>query len=93
MGMRLSVSAALFAAPAFNLVFFVQELALVIPKSLLPGVHATLFHNNHQWVGDAPHIALLQGTGMVADLVVGLIFAFLLAGRGAAWTPSCFCSG
>ncbi len=79
MGMRLSVSAALFAALAFNLVFFVQELALVIPKSLLPGVHATLFHNNHQWVGDAPNIALLQGTGMLADLVVGLIFALLLA--------------
>jgi hypothetical protein len=77
---KLILSALLFCALAFNLTFFLQELFLVIPKALLPGVHATLFHNNHDWTGNDPHVELLQGTGAVADLVVGLVFAGLLAG-------------
>jgi hypothetical protein len=75
----LILSALLFCALAFNLTFFLQELFLVIPKALLPGVHATLYHNNHDWTGNDPRVELLQGTGAIADLVVGLGFASLLA--------------
>ena len=69
----------LFCALAFNLTFFLQELFLVIPKALTPGVHATLFHNNHDWTGGGRIVELLQGTGAIADLVVGLVFSALLA--------------
>jgi hypothetical protein len=77
---KLVLGSLLFCALAFNLTFFFQELFLVIPKALLPGVHATLFHNNHGWTGTDPRVELLQGTGAIADLVVGLVFAGLLAG-------------
>jgi hypothetical protein len=76
---RLMIGSALFCALAFNLTFFFQELFLVIPKALLPGVHATLYHNNHDWTGSNPVVELLQGTGAVADLAVGLVFSALLA--------------
>ena len=59
---------------AFNLTFFLQELFLVLPKSLVPGLHPTLFHNNHRWVGEAPIADLFQGTGAVAILLSGLVF-------------------
>jgi hypothetical protein len=69
----------LICALAFNLTFFWQELWLVIPKALTPGLHPVLFHNNHDWTGDAPKVELLQGTGAVATLISGL--AFLAAAR------------
>ncbi|MEP6831313.1 MAG: hypothetical protein ABI963_13305 [Rhizomicrobium sp.] len=77
---KLIVSASLFCALAFNLTFFAQELFLVIPKAMVPGLHVTLYHNNHNWTGDSPIVPLLQGTGAIADLLVGLVFAGLLAG-------------
>ena len=58
----LVLGSVLFCALAFNLTFFFQELFLVIPKALLPGVHATLYHNNHDWTGSDPRVELLQGT-------------------------------
>src|SRR6185437_11210105 len=76
---RLILGALLFCALAFNLTFFFQELFLVIPKALLPGVHATLYHNNHDWTGNDPRVELLQGTGAIADLTSGLLFSWLLA--------------
>ena len=76
----LVLGSVLFCALAFNLTFFFQELFLVIPKALLPGVHATLYHNNHGWTGADPRVELLQGTGAIADLVIGLLFSALLAG-------------
>ena len=81
------VSATLFCALAFNLTFFVQELFLVIPKAMVPGLHATLYHNNHNWTGDAPIVPLLQGTGAIGTLIVGLVFAGLLAGSARRSTP------
>jgi hypothetical protein len=51
---RLTISSTLLSALAFNLVFFVQELFLVVPKALTPGLHPTLYHNNHHWTGDNP---------------------------------------
>lgn len=77
---ELMLASALTATLAFNLVFFVQELALVVPKAFVPGVHVWLYHNNHHWEGDAPILPLLQGTGAIGTLVTGLIFAALLAG-------------
>lgn len=76
---RLSASSALLCTLAFNVTFFLQELFLVIPKALVPGLHPTLFHNNHTWTGHDPVAGLLQGTGALADLASGLIFAALLA--------------
>jgi hypothetical protein len=64
---------------AFDLAFIAQELALVIPKALVPGLHPVLFHNNHDWTGDAPVAELLQGTGALADILLGLL--------ALAWRP------
>jgi len=84
---RLSLQSAILYALAFNLVFFIQELFLVLPKALTPGLRPTLFHNNHTWQGDHPLAALFQGTGAVAIFLTGLGFALLLrraTGRSTA---------
>ncbi|HEY4265586.1 MAG TPA: hypothetical protein VGM72_09725, partial [Micropepsaceae bacterium] len=73
---------ALFCTLAYNLTFFVQELMLTLPKAFVPGVHVWLYHNNHHYEGNDPILPLLQGTGGVADLAVGLIFAAFLSGSG-----------
>lgn len=72
--MRRLIGSALLCALAFNLTFFWQELWLVIPKALTPGLHPILYHNNHEWTGDSPIVELLQGTGAIATLVSGLVF-------------------
>jgi len=41
----------------------------------VPGLHPTLYHNNHNWVGGAPIADLFQGTGALAILLSGLLFA------------------
>lgn len=66
---------------AFNLTFFIQELFLVLPKALVPGLQPTLYHNNHNWEGDAAIADLFQGTGALAILISGLIFAFIASRR------------
>jgi hypothetical protein len=78
---RLPVGSALLYALAFNATYFVQELFLVLPKALLPGVRATLFHNNHHWEGEHPLTALFQGTGALAILVTGTACAVLARRR------------
>src|SRR5262245_25411231 len=60
---NLTLRSALLYVLAFNLTFFIQELFLVLPKALTPGLHPTLFHNNHQWEGVHPLANLFQGTG------------------------------
>jgi hypothetical protein len=75
---RFVTASALFAALAFNLIFFGQELMLTLPKAFVPGIHVWLYHNNHHWEGDAPILSLLQGTGGLTDLILGLVFAALL---------------
>jgi hypothetical protein len=62
---------------AFNITFFIQELFLVLPKSMVPGLTATLFHNNHDWTGTNSIAELFQGTGALAILTSGLIFLFV----------------
>jgi hypothetical protein len=87
MGWAPKVHSMLAYVLAFNITFFIQELFLVLPKSMVPGLTATLFHNNHDWTGTDPIAELFQGTGAVAILASGLIFA-LIAARQAK--PSFF---
>jgi hypothetical protein len=75
---KLTLQSALLYALAFNLTFFIQELFLVLPKALTPGLRPTLFHNNHLWEGTDPIASLFQGTGALAILVSGLFCAQLL---------------
>lgn len=58
----LILNSAVVYALSYNLIFFIQELFLVVPKALTSGLRPTLFHNNHTWSGDNPVAALLQGT-------------------------------
>jgi hypothetical protein len=74
-----SIASVLLSALAFNLTFIWQELWLVIPKALTPGLHPILFHNNHTWTGQNPLAELLQGTGAAATFVSGMLFAGALA--------------
>lgn len=78
-----SVQSCLLYVIAFNLTFFFQELFLVLPKALTPGLEPVLCHNNHSWRGDHPLENLFQGTGAAAILLSGLAFAWL-AKRGSA---------
>src|SRR5262245_17447751 len=75
---RALVGSTLLCALSFNLTFFWQELWLVIPKALVPGLHPVLYHNNHDWSGHVVVADLLQGTGAVATFVLGLSFLTLL---------------
>lgn len=83
-GWKLTLTSALLYAIAYNLTFFIQELFLVVPKALLPGVHATLFHNNHSWEGEHPLTRLFQGTGALATLISGGVCAWLVRRRPPA---------
>ena len=84
---RVTLRSALLYALAFNLIFFIQELFLVVPKALTPGLRPTLYHNNHGWEGDHPLAHLFQGTGALAILLTGLLFAWLVR-RGAGRTAN-----
>src|SRR5476651_43789 len=75
---KLTITSALLYALAFNLIFFVQELFLVLPKALTPGLRPVLFHNNHTWAGANPLASLLQGTGALAILATGAGCALIL---------------
>ncbi|KZC22896.1 hypothetical protein RHOFW104T7_16145 [Rhodanobacter thiooxydans] len=75
---RLTAASTLLYILAFNLTFFIQELFLVLPKALTPGLRPTLYHNNHRWEGTNPLAALFQGTGALATLAVGLFCLWLL---------------
>lgn len=85
------INSALLYSLAFNLTFFIQELFLVVPKALTPGLRPTLFHNNHTWQGDNPLAGLLQGSGALATLLSGLVCAVLLRrGPGRSITVRLF---
>ena len=86
-GQRHLAASTLLCALAFSLTFLVQELGLVIPKALVPGLDPVLYHNDHDWSGDAPVAELLQGGGAVATLFSGLVFLWL-AGRISPERPT-----
>jgi len=75
------INSAILYALAFNLIFFLQELFLVLGKKAL-GLNAFLYHNNHYWVGEHPMTLLMQGSGALAIFLIGLIclviFRFIL---------------
>jgi len=75
---KLTLPSALLYILAFNLTFFIQEFFLVLPKAFTPGIHATLFHNNHTWEGRHPLVSLFQGTGALATVTTALVCAWLL---------------
>jgi hypothetical protein len=77
-GWRFAAASMLVYVFAFNLTFFIQELFLVLPKALTPGLRPTLYHNNHGWEGRNPLAGLFQGTGALATLSVGLLCLWLL---------------
>ncbi|HEY5803942.1 MAG TPA: hypothetical protein VIT90_09650 [Lysobacter sp.] len=81
----LTINSALLYTLAFNLTFFIQELFLVLPKALTPGLQPTLFHNNHSWNGENPLASLFQGTGALATVLAALACLALL--RHARSTP------
>jgi hypothetical protein len=73
-----TVNSAVLYALSFNLIFLIQELFLVLPKALTPGLRPTLFHNNHTWTGQNPLAPLFQGTGALAIFLVALTCILLL---------------
>lgn len=77
-GWRLTAASTLLYVLAFNLTFFIQELFLVLPKALTPGLRPTLYHNNHSWEGTNPLASLFQGTGALATLAAGLFCLWML---------------
>ncbi len=81
MGWQPIVHSMLAYVLAFNITFFIQELFLVLPKSMVPGLTATLYHNNHDWKGTAAVAELYQGTGALAILCSGLVFLAIAAAR------------
>jgi hypothetical protein len=68
-------SAVLFAL-AYNIIFFLQEVFLVLGKNRI-GLTAILYHNNHNWIGDHPKAALMQGSGAAAIFIAGILFYLL----------------
>lgn len=72
------VASLLLSALAFNLMFLFQELGLVIPKAMTPGLEPILYHNNHDWIGDNPLAELLQGTGALTICIMSLALFGLL---------------
>jgi hypothetical protein len=75
---RQTIGSALLYTLAFNLTFFIQELFLVVPKALTPGLRPTLYHNNHLWLGENPLAHLLQGTGALAIFISAIVCTLLL---------------
>jgi hypothetical protein len=73
-----TINSAVLYALSFNLIFFIQELFLVLPKAFIPGIRPTLFHNNHTWTGQNPLAHLFQGTGALAIFLVAIACALLL---------------
>lgn len=78
---KLTINSASLYALTFSVIFFIQELFLVLPKALTPGLHATLFHNDHHWVGSNPLARLFQGTGALAILLTAIACAWWLKRR------------
>ena len=66
------INSAVFFALAFNIIFFLQEVFLVLGKKAL-GLQSFLYHNNHTWVGEHPMASLMQGSGALAIFLIGLI--------------------
>lgn len=71
------INSAVMYALAFNIIFFLQEVFLVLGKKIL-GLKAFLYHNNHEWIGEHPMTSLMQGSGALAIFLIGLISLVIL---------------
>ncbi len=71
------INSAIFYALAFNIIFFLQELFLVLGKKAL-GLKSILYHNNHTWEGEHPLSLLMQGSGALAIFLIGIICLVIL---------------
>ena len=86
-GYTIMINSAVLFALAFNLIFFLQEVFLVLGKKAL-GLQAFLYHNNHNWVGEHPMTSLMQGSGALAIFLIGLIFLVIfrfIRNSGSIW--------
>jgi hypothetical protein len=66
------INSAIFYALAYNSIFFLQELFLVLGKRAI-GLKSFLYHNNHTWEGEHVMSSLMQGSGALAIFIIGLI--------------------
>jgi hypothetical protein len=72
-------------ALAYNTIFFLQELFLVLGKTWI-GIDAVLYHNNHSYESNDPRAELMQGTGAAGIFLVGLLFLLLERSmKGGGW--------
>ncbi|GAB3012606.1 hypothetical protein [Bowmanella dokdonensis] len=78
---RLTLCSTLYCVLAFNLTFFIQEVFLVLPKALTPGLIPVIYHNNHSWSGEHPLMYLFQGTGALATFLLGLACLWRVRGK------------
>lgn len=68
---RIIINSAILYALAFNIIYFLQELFLVLGKKAL-GLKAFLYHNDHNWVGEHSEMLLMQGLGALVIFVIGV---------------------
>ena len=81
------INSAVMYSLAFNLVFFIQELSLVLGKKYL-GLTAYLYHNNHSWDGSHPMESFMQGSGALAIFVFGILclgLFYMIRGSRSIW--------
>ena len=81
------INSGVLYALAYNLIFFLQELFLVLGKKAI-GLEAYLYHNNHTWNGEHPMASLMQGSGALAIFVLGLLFLLIykwIKKSGSIW--------
>lgn len=83
---RIGLASMLAYVLAFNLVFLLQEVFLVLPKAFVPGLRPVLYHNNHDWSGSHPLAELFQGTGALATFLFGLACLWRLRRPGGSAT-------
>ncbi|RPG31345.1 MAG: hypothetical protein CBB72_012455 [Muricauda sp. TMED12] len=70
------INSAVLYALAFNIIYFLQELFLVLGKKAL-GLKAFLYHNDHNWSGEHPKMLLMQGLGALGIFLIGLICLYV----------------
>ena len=74
---RVAINSAVLYAIAYNLIFFVQELFLVLGKKSL-GLTAYLYHNNHNWDGEHELTQLMQGSGALTIFILAILLTIVL---------------
>ena len=81
------INSAVLYALAYNIIYFIQEVFLVLGKNWI-GLTSYLYHNNHNWVGEDPRDDLMQGLGALAIFILGVILLawFFKIRKSQHWT-------